>query len=166
MKKIIIFGNSASGKSTLAKKISDTNELAHLDLDTLAWQPILPPTRKLIAESARDINAFTTANDNWVIEGCYADLLAGVLPLASEIVFMDLPVELCVSNARQRPWEPHKYISKAAQDANLAMLIDWISQYADRDDAFSYRSHAALYESFQGKKTSYVNNPTTATDLA
>ena len=166
MRRVIIFGNSASGKSTLAKNFSDTDELAHLDLDTLAWQPTSPPTRRLIAESARDIGAITTANVNWVIEGCYADLINILLPQASEIIFMDLPVELCISNARQRPWEPHKYASKAAQDANLAMLIDWISQYEARDDEFSYRSHTSLYENFQRKKTSYVSNPTTATDLA
>ena len=38
MRKILIFGNSGSGKSTLAGKLCAGNGLAHLDLDTLAWQ--------------------------------------------------------------------------------------------------------------------------------
>ena len=29
-----------------------------------------------------------------------------------------------------RPWEPHKYPSKEAQDANLALLIGWIREAA------------------------------------
>ena len=38
-RKLVIFGNSASGKSSLAKKLAEQAQLAHLDLDTLAWLP-------------------------------------------------------------------------------------------------------------------------------
>lgn len=158
MKKVIVFGNSASGKSTLAKKLSALEQLAHLDLDTLAWQQSVVPTRRSTAQSSSDIAVFTAANDNWVIEGCYADLLAMVLPQATDIFFMDLSIERCISNAKNRPWEPHKYASKAAQDENLAMLIDWISLYTLRDDEFSYGAHAALFENFQGNKHRYSMN--------
>jgi hypothetical protein len=37
---------------------------------------------------------------------------------------MNLPVAACIENARKRPWEPHKYASKAEQDKNLDRLID------------------------------------------
>jgi adenylate kinase family enzyme len=33
---LVIFGNSSSGKSTLAQRLAGANALAHLDLDTLA----------------------------------------------------------------------------------------------------------------------------------
>ncbi len=89
----------------------------------------------------------------WVIEGCYADLLERVLPQATDIVFLDLSVEDCIANARQRPWEPHKYPSKDAQDANLDMLIDWIRQYETRSDTFSLAAHQALFDAFSGHKT-------------
>jgi adenylate kinase family enzyme len=36
----VIFGNYASGKSTLAKTLAEQHQLAHLDLDCLAWRPI------------------------------------------------------------------------------------------------------------------------------
>jgi hypothetical protein len=63
-----------------------------------------------------------------------------------------------VENAKNRPWEPHKYESKKAQDENLDMLIDWISQYTSRNDTFSKVAHEKLFEEFQGKKTMYVSN--------
>tara|TARA_R110002072_G_scaffold56097_6_gene145556 strand:+ start:15287 stop:15766 length:480 start_codon:yes stop_codon:yes gene_type:complete len=158
MKRLVIFGNSGSGKSTLSNQLSETESLTHLDLDTLAWLPTTPPTRQLLTESAKNIAEFIASNDNWVIEGCYADLLELAIPAATEMIFMDLPVETCVENARSRPWEPHKYESKAAQDANLEMLVDWIKQYTSRDDTFSHAAHLALYESFSGQKSRRTEN--------
>ena len=158
MKKIVIFGNSASGKSTLAKQLSKANGLAHLDLDTLAWKPTTPPERKSIAESKLGIDSFFATHKTWVIEGCYSDLLELAVAQASEVIFLNLPIETCIANAKERPWEPHKYQSKAAQDANLEMLVEWIAQYQQRADTFSESAHQALFDSFEGKKTWFNKN--------
>ena len=157
-RKILVFGNSGSGKSTLAKALSERGALAHLDLDSLAWKPTSPPERQALDVSQGAMEAFMASCDGWVIEGCYSDLLALALPEATEMVFLNLPVEACQANARQRPWEPHKYPSKEAQDANLAMLIDWIGHYESRDDTFSLAAHRALYDEFGGTKTMLTAN--------
>lgn len=158
MKKVVIFGNSGSGKSTLAQQLREEEGLSHLDLDTIAWLPSSPPERKPLAESKREIEFFTSVNEGWVIEGCYADLLEIVLPDSSEIIFLNLPAEACVANAKNRPWEPHKYESKEAQDANLEMLIAWIAQYPERSDTFSRSAHEALFNGYKGKKIMYTSN--------
>ncbi len=72
---------------------------------------------------------------------------------------MNLPVSACQQNAKNRPWEPHKYESKAAQDLNLEMLLNWISDYYQRDDAFSEMAHNQFYGDFSGKKTRIKANP-------
>ncbi|WP_340677417.1 shikimate kinase [Paraglaciecola sp.] len=141
MSKILIFGNSGSGKSTLAKRFSIKNCMAHLDLDTIAWQVTSPPIRTPISESAIQINDFITLNDSWVVEGCYSDLLQLVMEEADEIIFLNLSVKDCIKNAKNRPWEPHKYKSKEAQDANLTMLINWISRYPEREKIISLKKH-------------------------
>ena len=102
MKKILIFGNSGSGKSTLAAKLSASDNLAHLDLDTLAWKPTTPPERESLDISRVKIEDFISKNSNWVIEGCYSDLLEIVCSELTEIIFLNLPVELCIENARNR----------------------------------------------------------------
>jgi len=158
LRKIMIFGNSGSGKSTLAKKIMKEEGISHLDLDSIAWLPETPAQRAPLAESKYKIEEFINSNDSWVIEGCYADLLEIVAPLASEAVFMNLSAAQCIENAKNRPWEPHKYENKEAQDNNLEMLIEWIGQYTQRDDLFSYRSHLRLYEEFVGKKSMCKEN--------
>ena len=152
MKKIIIFGNSGAGKSTLAKKLQIKFNLKHLDLDTLAWSESSIPTRKPLAESINDIDTFLSEASNWVIEGCYVDLLEYVSKHASELIFLNPATEVCIEHCRSRPWEPHKYDSKEEQDKNLNMLIDWVKDYDSREDEFSLKSHLELFESFQGNK--------------
>jgi len=85
MPRLVILGNSGSGKSTLAGRLAGAGGLAHLDLDT-------------------------------------------------------------------RAWEPHKYASKEAKDANLDMLTDWIRKYESRTDEFSLAAHRALFDGFTGEK--------------
>lgn len=158
MSKLLIFGNSASGKSTLAKQMSTKNNIAHLDLDTIAWRATIPPTRMPFSESRIRINHFIDMHEYWVIEGCYADLLKLVLNKADEVIFLNLPVADCILNAKNRPWEPHKYESQEAQDSNLEMLINWISQYPEREDHFSQAAHIKLFNAFTGKKEIYTTN--------
>ena len=157
MRRILLFGNSGSGKSTLASRLSNST-MAHLDLDSLAWLPSRPPQRMPLAESKVLIDEFTANNEAWVIEGCYTDLLEILAENATELVFLNLPIQQCLQNASMRPWEPHKYDSKEAQDANLAMLLDWIAQYEHRDDVFSLAAHSKLYEGFPGTKTCILSN--------
>jgi adenylate kinase family enzyme len=158
LSRILIFGNSGSGKSTLAEKLVASQSLSHLDLDTLAWQPVSPPQRKSLSESEIEMLDFIDRHTQWVIEGCYSDLLERVSCYADEMIFMNLPVEACIANARSRPWESHKYESPEAQDANLSMLIEWIAGYPSRTDTFSKSSHMKLYESYTGKKTMLTAN--------
>ncbi|MGH1472384.1 MAG: shikimate kinase [Cellvibrionaceae bacterium] len=160
--KILIFGNSGSGKSTLARTFSQSNHTAHLDLDTLAWLPTQPPQRMPLSESEWAIKQFMNENDQWVIEGCYTDLLALAADEATEIIYLDLSIDDCIKNAKGRPWEPHKYASKQAQDDNLDMLISWICDYHTRNDVFSKKSHEAFFNNFHGKKTRLSTRPDTS----
>jgi adenylate kinase family enzyme len=159
MPRTLIIGNSGAGKSTLARRLASEHTLAHLDLDTLAWLPQTPPQRRPLADSAADIAAFTTRHTDWVIEGCYADLIELALPHCSLLVFLNPGVDACLAHCRARPWEPHKYPSKAAQDANLPMLLDWVRDYARRDDACSLSHHRRLFDAHPGEKTELTRVP-------
>ena len=154
--RILIFGNSGAGKSTLAQNLAAQNELAHLDLDTLAWETAAPPARRALARSRIDLETFTAANAGWVIEGAYADLLSLLLDECSELIFLNPGVEVCIRNCRARPWEPHKYPDKASQDRNLATLLDWGRAYETRDDVYSLSGHRWLFDWFNGVKREFT----------
>jgi adenylate kinase family enzyme len=157
MRKVIVFGNSGSGKSTYAKKLQSEG-LALLDLDIIAWDMNPDPVRKPINESENLLLNFINCKSSWVIEGCYSDILELASEHATEAVFMNLDVALCIQNAKSRPWEPHKYKSKEVQDNNLEMLINWISQYPLRSDTFSKHAHEELYVHFKGRKKMFTKN--------
>ena len=159
--RVAIIGNSGSGKSTLADELARRCGLAVLDLDTVAWEPDRIAVARDAAAACADVRAFCDARRDWVVEGCYASLVAESLAFGPTLVFLDPSIEACLAHCRQRPWEPHKYESRQAQDANLEMLVEWISQYEQREDTFSRRAHLALYESFGGKKTILTRNTST-----
>lgn len=158
MPRVLIFGNSGSGKSTRARALAESGGLAHLDLDVLAWLPAQPPQRRPLDECRQRIAEFTAENDSWVIEGCYADLLKLAEPLTDQMIFMNLDTGQCTANARNRPWEPHKYESRAAQDENLPMLLEWIADYPNRTDDCSLAAHERLFDEFAGPKVRITDN--------
>ena len=166
MCRIVVFGNSGSGKTTLARVLTSQYGLAHLDLDSLAWDSsgvqvqtmtlddwvAFVPRRRSLTESASTIRDFIHEHSEWVIEGCYGDLLEQVLPYASEVRFLNPGVEACIANCRARPWEPEKYPSKEAQDQKLDFLLDWVREYESRADEYSLARHRELFEGFRGPK--------------
>jgi adenylate kinase family enzyme len=112
-RRILIIGNSGSGKSTYAKYIAKRDGLVHVDFDPYAWQPTDPPTRRSVGESLGELRA-VLPEDGWVVEGCYADLLRGLSQDADLLVFLNPGVEACVRHCRARPFEPHKYADPEA----------------------------------------------------
>lgn len=156
MKRIVIFGNSGSGKSTLAHSFAADSQVAHLDLDSIAWQT--PGVRKELQQSIAELSTFIRNHEQWVIEGCYASLITAAAAEAQEIIFLNPGVEACQSNCRARPWEPHKYESQAAQDRNLRMLLDWVAAYPTRTDEFSLSAHQQIYTAFSGTKQQLRSN--------
>ncbi len=159
MHRVVIFGNSGSGKSTLARNKAEIFSCSHLDLDTVAWtEGHETPTRKSIADSRSQIEAFLAKSENWVIEGCYSDLLALVIPFSTEVIFLNPGIDTCITNCRNRPWEPHKYESPEAQNANLEMLVAWIEQYPLREDHFSLQAHRRLFDAYSGEKCEFTSN--------
>jgi adenylate kinase family enzyme len=158
MERIIIFGNSGSGKSSLAEALASLYQADHLDMDVIAWEADRPGVRADFAESVRALRRFIQTSDSWVIEGCYSGLLQEAAAHCTEMIFLNPGVEACVENCKARPWEPHKYPSREAQDANLQMLIGWVREYETREDEFSLREHRKLFDMHAGRKVEYKSN--------
>lgn len=151
--RVLIMGNSGSGKSYRAQALAAQHGLAHLDLDTIVWEPGLIAVPRAPDQVRAELLAFVEGNESWVAEGCYGDLVEAALPFCSELVFMNPGLEVCLENNRRRPWEPHKYASMEAQQSKLAFLLEWVAGYYTRDDAMSYARHRQIVDGFSGNKT-------------
>lgn len=154
--RILVFGNSGSGKSTYARALAARHALAHLDLDSIVWEPGKIAVQRPAEAIAASLDDFLARHATWVIEGCYGELVRAAAPHCSELVFLNPGREACLANNRRRPWEPHKYASPEAQDAMLANLQAWVGGYYERDDDWSYRRHRELFDGHPGIKTEHA----------
>ncbi len=157
--RVAVLGNSGSGKSTLARWLSARAGAALLDLDTVPWEPGQVAVLRRTEFAIDDVLGFCGTHDNWVVEGCYAGLVGAVLPLRPLLLFLNPGLEQCLHNCRSRPWEPHKYASKAEQDERLAFLLDWVREYYTRTGDMSLECHRELFAAYLGPKVEVVTNP-------
>ncbi|NEP17683.1 MAG: shikimate kinase [Leptolyngbya sp. SIO4C1] len=153
--KIVLLGNAGAGKSTMAKRLIGEQPIARLSLDEIAWNEGIE--RKPLAESKALLKEFLNQNEQWIIEGCYSDLIEAALPHCDELRFLNPGVDACVSHCRQRPWEPEKFVSPDAQQAMLNNLIDWVKAYDTRSDEYGLQRHRQLFQAFTGKKREYCS---------
>ncbi len=151
--RVLIYGNSGSGKTTMARETAHALGVPHLDLDSITWT--VARVRKELAESVALLHEYIAATPAWVIEGCYGDVIAAAAPHCSELRFLNPGIESCVGNCRKRPWEPTKFATRDEQDAMLEALIAWVREYETRDDEYGLARHRAVFDSFGGVKREY-----------
>lgn len=150
--RILIMGNSGSGKSWRARDLAQQHDLVHLDLDTIYFVPGQVAVQRPAEQVQADLLAFIAMHPQWVVEGCYGDVIDAALPFCSELVFMNPGKAACLANNARRPWEPHKYASSEKQDSMLPFLLDWVAQYYERGDACSYSWHRRVFDAWGGVK--------------
>jgi adenylate kinase family enzyme len=158
--RVLVFGNSGSGKSTYAKALVARERIPHLDLDTIVWEPnqiaVLRPADAIRAS----LEVFIAAHPDWVIEGCYGELVEAAASRATELVFLNPGLEACLANNARRPWEPHKYASPDDQNRMLGNLQAWVGDYYTRTDQWSYAAHRRIFDAHQGPKAEHaITNP-------
>ena len=156
MVRVLVFGNSGSGKSTYARALADREGLTHLDLDSIVWEPeqvAVPRSPEAIRQSLEE---FLVRHDQWVIEGCYGELIEAVASQCTELVFLNPGLAACLANNERRPWEPHKYPSLEQQNAMLATLRAWVTDYYHRTDQWSYQAHRRVFDAHAGPKIEHT----------
>lgn len=152
--KTIILGNSGSGKTVLSRKLGARHSAVVLSLDAVAFQA--EAVRRGLNESVAEASVFAGRHERWVMEGCYADIIRGVMEQADELIFLNPGTEACLANCRRRPYESDKFESKAAQDRLLETLIDWVAKYDTRTDEYGLAAHRTVFEDFRGAKREFT----------
>ncbi len=90
MKRIVVIGNSSSGKTTSSRKLATLLDVPLLELDGVFHQP---DWTELPDDQFRSRVARFTDNDRWVVDGNYTSHgMRDVLwPKADSIVWLDMP---------------------------------------------------------------------------
>jgi adenylate kinase family enzyme len=156
MMRVLVFGNSGSGKSTYARALADREGLAHLDLDSVVWEPNRIAVLRSPEAIRQSLEQFLAQHESWVIEGCYGELVEAVAPQCTQLVFLNPGLDACLANNARRPWEPHKYASLKQQNAMLGTLRAWVTDYYDRVDQWSYKAHRRIFDAHSGAKVEHT----------
>lgn len=96
--KIVVGGNSASGKSTLAKIIAESQGVPYYSFDKLFWGP---GWQRPDPEKFKKIVAEICKQDKWVFEGG-ARLIEERCDAADCMIYINAPIPLCLWRAFKR----------------------------------------------------------------
>ena len=130
----------------MARRLIGTADIPRLSLDEIAWDQ--GPRRKPLTESLVLLSEFLSAKEQWVIEGCYGDLIEAALPHCTQLRFLNPGIETCVDHCNRRPWEASKFSSAEQQNAMLGQLIQWVKEYETRNDEYGLKRHRQIFANF------------------
>ena len=89
-RRIVIYGVTGSGKTTLAHRLAQALGLTHIELDALYHGPNWTPAPDDVF-LARVREAIDAAPEGWVADGKYGLIRPLLLPLADTVVWLRLP---------------------------------------------------------------------------
>lgn len=90
--KILICGIVASGKTTLAKKLSEELSIPFYEGDCIAWGFPHEARYKRSYEEQKEIINNINKNDDWIVEGTYRENQKVLYDIADKIIFLDTPL--------------------------------------------------------------------------
>jgi adenylate kinase family enzyme len=101
MKRVVILGRGASGKSTLARRLGEITQLPVIELDKVFWGPGLAVTSR---EQWVAVQEKLIAEDGWIMDGDLGsyDVVEVRLRAADTIIFLDFSFVRCAWRAVRR----------------------------------------------------------------
>jgi adenylate kinase family enzyme len=104
MKRVVIFGRAASGKSSLARTLGELTGLPVVELDKIFWQPGLQP---LPPDQWAATQNRLIQDPSWIMDGDLGpyDVIDPRLRAADTIIFLDFPLVTCAWRAIRRSRE-------------------------------------------------------------
>lgn len=145
MRRVVIIGRGASGKSTLAVQLSDIMALPVIELDKIFWRPGLAvtPRDQWVAMQHELI-----AGERWIIDGDLGpyDVVDVRLRAADTVIFLDFSLVRCAGRAIRRSWERADFWRwlLAYRRQSLPRLMKAIASHAPRANLHVLRNPREL----------------------
>lgn len=92
MNKIYIIGIVASGKTTLAKRLSEKLDIPWYELDCIVYHKTEAGRYKRTPEQQVEVIREIDESEKWIIEGTYRESCHCLLDIADTVIFLDPPL--------------------------------------------------------------------------
>ena len=99
MERVVVVGTSCSGKTTLARQLSQGLGLPHIELDAIHWQP---GWRQRPVDEVRRMVSAAAATERWVMDGNYSAVRDIVWGRATAVVWLNYPFRVLLWRALSR----------------------------------------------------------------
>ncbi|MBN2051890.1 hypothetical protein JW756_00120 [Candidatus Woesearchaeota archaeon] len=155
--RIYIIGNSASGKTSLAKKLSRILKIKNYDLDDFYWQKKF--TKKRSREEIEKLVKKATHKKKWIIEGVYSSCVTCSLDKADLIVWLDYPAHIITWRLLKRQIKRKEKISSTIDFLHYA--LDYYKKpthkHHDRNESTRHK-HKTIVENYPAEIVHIMNN--------
>jgi len=137
--KIYIVGSVASGKTTLARKLSKVLDIPHYELDCIV-HPITENGRskRTPDEQVEEINRINILG-KWIIEGTYRKSCHSLFELADAIIYLDTPLWKRKYRILLRYMKQQIGLEKCHYESDFQMLkhmVKWTNDFENNRDEF------------------------------
>jgi adenylate kinase family enzyme len=153
--RIVIIGNSGSGKSYLAESLSTIYSVPVVHLDKLFWMPG-GFNEKRPKDETRNTVELKRKEDSWIVEGVFGELAELFLPQAQSLIFLDMDWPICRTGLLARGSESSKQLEAVKAEINFEKLLLWAEQYWARTNSCSHSGHLQLFSNFVGRKFKFT----------
>lgn len=151
MKRILIIGNSGSGKSWLAAQLAEQLNIREVNLDTIVWQPGGFNQKRPQHEIDQAIQTLAQ-EPSWAVEGVFGALAQQLLDAVDTLLFLDLDWSVCRDSLLSRGSQSARQRDAVAAEKNFQQLLVWASEYGQRAGTSSRQFHRELFDRFPNAK--------------
>ncbi|MEG1257312.1 hypothetical protein [Clostridium sp.] len=144
MSKIYIIGIVASGKTTLAKKLSRELSIPYYELDCIIHHKTNTERYKRTPKEQVEVINDIDSNGDWIIEGTYRESCHCLFNMADKIIFLDTPLWKRRYRILLRYIKQQLLIEKCHYKSNLKMLkkmYKWTREFENNRAKFEKMLH-------------------------
>jgi len=144
IKRVFILGTVGSGKTSLARKLSEKLNIDHYDLDDIFWTKKFNKKRN---EKQRDeLLKKIISKKKWVIEGVYTNWIEAGIEKSDLIVLLKIPFRTLIYRITKRTIKKEKSKSKGKKKYNENLkdymgLIKAAKKYYKKTHTGGYFKH-------------------------
>lgn len=134
--KIHIIGCSGSGKTYLAKALSDKYNMPHFDLDDIQWDNSADGYGvKMPIEKRAELLNNILKNDSWIIEGVYYAWVGKCFEDADKIYVLDVPKRVYTYRIIKRALKRKLGFEKGKKETlkSVYNLLKWTNVFQNKN---------------------------------